>query len=980
MPRAETKLPKPARAAPVPAEAGGDHDHFQLLCCLLDYIPDRIYFKDRSGAFILVSRSEAEYLGAKDPTEVIGKTDFDFFDRDLAQRSFEDEQEVMQTGASITGKEEKKRLLDGREGWALVAKIPLRDADGRIIGTCGVSKDITRLKETEDALQTANATLAAQKARLEQSISEVRRARGELQAELALRKQAEVKLLAAKHEAEEASSGLGPFFQVALDMLCIAGLDGYFKKINPAFCTTLGYTESELLGKPFIDFVNPEDHVKTLAAVEDLAAGKNLVNFINRYRHHDGSYLWIEWTAAPNADRSAIYAAARNITSRIQIERELQQARESAEAANRAKSTFLANMSHEIRTPMNGIIGMTELLLNTDLTADQRGYQNLVRHSAESLMTVLNDILDFSKIEAGKLELERYEFDLRDTIGDTLQTLAVRSAEKGVELAYRVGAEVPDCLIGDVSRLRQIVINLVGNAIKFTQRGEVVVEVRTESLTKHQVSLHVLVMDTGIGIPEEKQAEVFDSFIQAESSTTRRFGGTGLGLTISRQLVELMKGRLWVESRPGKGSTFHFTAVFDLDPRRTGWLPRATESLRNLSVLVVDDNATNRLILEQMLRNWEMNPILAAGGREALQILETARQVSSPIRLMLLDSMMPEMDGAQVAREVKRRFGVEAPKILALSSGGPFLRDRAADREDVERFLTKPVKQSDLFDAISRAMGNATRDEPSESEAARLPSPGPMNILLVEDGRVNQMVAIKLLEDRGHGVTLAHNGREALDILAGSSFDVILMDVQMPEMNGYEATEVIRHREAATGGHVPIIAMTANAMKGDREQCLAAGMDDYLSKPVHSTRLYATVEKYANLHPRREPVPAEAGQAAAVSLADLPPFDAAEFKSSMGDEDLMRELIRLFFEDAPRLLAEARMAMKEDDAGALHHAAHSLKGMVGNYAAVPAFQAVSHLTHSTRSGNLDQAAEVLEVADREIARLSEALRQFAKEL
>jgi PAS domain S-box-containing protein len=940
----------------------------QLLSCLLDYIPDRIYFKDKDGAFILVSRSEAEYLGAVNPGEVIGKTDFDFFEAPLAQASLDDERSLMQTGDSVTGKEEKKLLLDGRTGWALVDKIPLRDAEGAIIGTCGISKDITRLKEAEEALQRANDTLAAQKA--------------ELECTMALREQAERELLAAKHEAEEASKGLGPFFQVALDMLCIAGMDGYFKRINPAFCSTLGYSEEELLLKPFTEFVHPEDQAKTAAVMVDLGSGKNVVNFVNRYQHHDGHYLWIEWTAAPNSDGSEIYAAARNITSRIQIEAELTEARQAAEAANRAKSSFLANMSHEIRTPMNGVIGVTELLLNTEMTADQRGYLSLVRQSADSLMTVLNDILDFSKIEAGKMELERYEFDLRDSIGDTLQSLAVRSAEKGIELAYQVRADVPDCLVGDLTRLRQIIINLVGNAIKFTAQGEIVVEIEVETLTKDQVVLHVAVRDTGIGIAKEKQEDVFESFTQAEGSTTRRFGGSGLGLTISRQLAELMKGRLWLESEPGTGSVFHFTALFNLGSPKPAPARQMPETLNDLPVLIVDDNSTNRTILEQQVRSWGMKPTLAASGPDALQIMEDARNASTPFKLLLMDYMMPDMDGIEVARQAYQRLGEQAPKILILSSGNKVEENTNSAEVGIERFLTKPVKPSDLFDAITRVFGSATNEDKSviSKDAPASLSPGRMNLLLVEDGRVNQIVAMKLLEDRGHKVTLATNGREAVDILATTSFDAILMDIQMPEMNGYEATTIIRQRELSSGKHVPIIAMTANAMKGDREQCLAAGMDDYISKPVHSVHLYAIIEKYADLHPLREsatdvaPQPQEPQADAAAS------FDAEAFRTSIGDDALMRELIAVFFEDAPRLMTDARLALTRRNAEALHHAAHSLKGMVGNYSATPAFRAVSLLTDSTRAGKLKKAGSLLAVAEKEMTRLTVALEEFLKHL
>ena len=966
----------PANPAAREPALGSNPEHYKMLCSLLEYIPDRIYFKDQQGAFVLVSQSEAEYLGTVDPAEVIGKTDFDYFEPSLAQAALEDEQELMRLGRSISGKEEKKQLLDGRTGWALVTKIPLRDADGSIIGTCGISKDITALKETEEALCSANTALAAQKALLEESLRELEKTKQQLQQQLSLRELVEDELVRARREAEEASSGLGPFFQVALDMLCIAGMDGYFKRINPAFCTTLGYTERELLGKPFLDFVHLEDRPKTIEAVEQLAAGQNLVNFINRYQHQNGGYLWIEWTAAPSAGKLAIYAAARNITQRIHIEDELRMARQAAEAANRAKSTFLANMSHEIRTPMNGVIGMTELLLNTRMTGDQRGYLNLVRQSADSLMTVLNDILDFSKIEAGKLELDKHEFDLRDAVGDTLQTLAIRSAEKEVELAYHVKSDVPDCLIGDISRLRQIIINLVGNAIKFTPRGEIVVELNVESRTGDQVTLHVQVSDTGIGIAKDKQAQVFESFTQAESSTTRRYGGTGLGLAISKQLVELMNGRMWLESEPGKGSVFHFTTQFEVDTKKPHAARLLPEKLRDFEVLVVDDNATNRTILEEMLKGWELRPTLAASGADALAILEQSHADGTPIPLMLLDFMMPEMNGAEVCRQVKQRFSGAAPKILILSSGGNMKVQIGEEDLRYERCLTKPVKQSDLFDTISRVMGGLIADDKT-GIVQEEPGPQgavPMKLLLVEDGRVNQLVAIKLLEDRGHQVTLASNGREALSILANQTFDAILIDIQMPEMNGLEATAAIRQTESGTGRHVPIIAMTANAMKGDREQYLAAGMDDYIAKPIHPTQLYPLLEKYANFSKAEtdtQPVSAD---------HDVPVFDAAAFTENIGDGPLMLELIRLFFEESQPMLGNACLALHELDGEALHHAAHSLKGLVGNYAAIPAFNAVTALTECTRAGNLLQAGKLLATVTDEIAKLREALVEFAKEL
>jgi two-component system sensor histidine kinase/response regulator len=455
-----------------------------------------------------------------------------------------------------------------------------------------------------------------------------------------------------------------------------------------------------------------------------------------------------------------------------------------------------------------------------------------------------------------------------------------------------------------------------------------------------------------------------------------------LGLTISRQLVELMKGRMWLESEAGKGSNFHFTALFELGSQKPAAARQMPETLQDLQVLVVDDNATNRMILDQMIRNWEMKPVLATSGPEALHLLEVARKQSTPIPLMLLDYMMPDMDGEEVARLVQQRFGDQAPKILILSSASNLAEKAGAGTSGIVRCLTKPVKQSDLFDAITRAMGSAAGEDRAiiSKDAAKPASPGPMKILLVEDGRVNQMVAIKLLEDRGHTVTLANNGREAMEILVGDSFDAILMDIQMPEMNGYEATAAIRQGEVGTGQHVPIIAMTANAMKGDREQCLAAGMDDYISKPVHSAHLYAIVEKYADLNPLREAGPPEASPPLHPPASQAPPFNAEEFMASIGDVELMRELIHVFLEDSRQQLADARQALSAGDAEALHHAAHSLKGMVGNYAAAPAFEAVSALTDTTRAGDLDAAGGLLNVAIEEISRLCTALVEFLKRL
>ncbi len=679
-------------------------------------------------------------------------------------------------------------------------------------------------------------------------------------------------------------------------------------------------------------------------------------------------------------------AISEDIAIRDKTAEELRLARDTAEKAVRTKSEFLANMSHEIRTPMNGIMGMTELLLGTALKKDQRDYLNLINQSAESLLTVINDILDFSKIEAGKLNLDFHEFNLRDSLGDTLQTLGFHAAEKGLELAYQVQSNVPDCLIGDLGRVRQVIVNLVSNAIKFTDKGEVVVDVLLDSLTRDQVSLHVLVKDTGIGVSPEKQKSIFESFTQAEGSTTRNYGGTGLGLTISQRLVELMKGRIWVESQPGVGSTFHFTLLLELGNEERESQRATLETLNALPVLVVDDNETNRKILEQTLQNWEMKPQTAANGTEALARLTAARESPVPVQLVLLDMMMPEMSGLEVARRITEEFGEAAPGILMLTSAGQSVSQDEASKLGIERTLTKPVKQSDLLDAISRMFGTSTRDEKSTLAESHKPPrvERPMKVLLAEDGRVNQMVAIKLLEKRGHSVVLAEDGQIAVDLHAGEPFDAILMDIQMPRMDGYAATKAIRTREETSGKHIAIIAMTANAMKGDRELCIDAGMDDYIAKPVRSDELYSILEKYATT--AGVELVSTTNRDLKDSPSDVTPetdidvFDRKRFRTQMSDRDLMIELIDLFPEETESLIGKARHAISTQDSAGLHAAAHSLKGTLGTYCATKAHLAAKSLDDFARAGNLSHAAESLAGCEREVERLRTALFQFRSTL
>ena len=528
------------------------------------------------------------------------------------------------------------------------------------------------------------------------------------------------------------------------------------------------------------------------------------------------------------------------------IREQLRRAKHAAEKASRAKSEFLANMSHEIRTPMNGILGMAELLRGTPLASQQREYLALIETSAEALLRLLNDILDFSKIEAGKLALDPAEFRLRDMLVGTLQTLAARAASKGLELAYDIPSSVPDLLVGDAGRLRQIVVNLVGNAIKFTEQGEIVVTVQAEAIEPQRARLRFVVRDTGIGIPPDKQHLLFQAFSQVDSSASRRFGGTGLGLAISAQLVRMMGGRIGVRSEPGQGSEFYFTAAFGTAESKAEQTPREPAVLHGLRVLVIDDHATNRRILNDLLNNWQMLPAVAESGPAALELLDREHAAGRRFGIVLLDAMMPGMDGFALAAEIRRRpEAKDLPMVLLSSAGKPDDRQRCQTL-GIARCLLKPIKHSELLQAIAEVLDAAARPAAPAAEAASMPlAAQPLRVLLAEDGLVNQRVAIDLLRRRGHQVELARNGKEAVAAVQRQPFDVVLMDIEMPEMDGLEATAAIRDWERTNGTRTPILAMTAHAMKGDRERYLAADMDGYISKPIRAVEMFEAIEALA---------------------------------------------------------------------------------------------------------------------------------------
>jgi two-component system sensor histidine kinase/response regulator len=784
--------------------------------------------------------------------------------------------------------------------------------------------------------------------------------------------------------------------------------DEKISSCNPAFEELYGYKSNEILGIALDTLITtPETRAEAQQYSQQVRTGT--VHAFGKRRRKDNSLVDVEIFGVP------VFVANEKIgTLAIYHDvSKLVHARKEAEEASRTKSEFLANMSHEIRTPMNGVIGMLELALDTSLTPEQRDYLQTSLHSAESLLTLLNDILDFSKIEAGRLEFENINFSLRNTVEDVAYTLARRAQDKGLEMACLIHPDLTADLRGDPGRLRQILVNLVGNAIKFTHQGEVVIRAEPIEETDTHTIIHFAVQDTGIGIPYERQASVFDRFTQADGSTTRKYGGTGLGLTISKQLVDAMGGKIGIESSPGIGSTFWFDLKFEKQAhqkRTTAPLTLGPVNLTQARILIVDDNQTNRMILTKNVEALGSRVEAVASGAKALETLRNAHRAGDPYHLVLLDMQMPGMDGEQTARAIKSDPAAKEAKILILTSMGHRGDASRLEALGCSGYLLKPVKQQMLFDAViavlgreeDREAGLITRHTLSEQRKLGL------RILLAEDNAINQKLAVVLLQKAGYSVDAVDTGAQALEKVQTNQYSVVLMDVQMPDMDGLEATHLIRELEKNTGHHVPIIAMTAHAMQGDRERCLEAGMDDYVTKPLQPKVLFSALDRWtqASDTPQVAPEPVEDysshenmfsvnidedlfGESTFPGPSVTKEMDPilqdtlmlnvlpVNFETALGrfggDRDFMREMLKEYKEQLPEWIMEIRAAVDDSDANRLTRLAHNLKGVSLNFSADPLAQVALSLEEISKRENLTNAAILVTQLEGEALRVAEYL-------
>jgi two-component system, sensor histidine kinase and response regulator len=874
----------------------------------VDHATDAFFLQDDQLVVVDVNRQACQSLGyTRD--ELVGMTPLDF-DPDVTPAMLEEFGRRLDTGEMLVF-ESRHRRKDGSVFPVEVRGRPFWEGGRRL--TVALALDITEHKRAEEALRESE-----------------RRFR----------------ILA----------------EALPHMVWTAQPDGATDYYNARTTEYTGLTSEQLRGWGWRSTIHPEDLPRCLELwTRSIATGEPYeIEF--QVRRADGAFGWHLARALSLRDESGRitkwFGSCIDIDDQKRAQETLREAKEAAEAANRAKDEFLANVSHEIRTPMNAILGMTELVMDTPLTRDQRQCLKTVKSAADNLLGLMNDLLDFSKIEAGKLELAPDDFSLRAAVGDTLRALAVRAHTKGLELIYDVQPEVPDAVVGDAGRLRQVLLNLVGNALKFTDAGEVVVrvEVAGAAAPEGEVGLRFTVRDTGMGIPRDQHERIFRAFEQEDSSTTRRFGGTGLGLTIAARLVALMHGQITVESEPGRGSTFAFTARLGLQPQAPDQDPlRPPVLLHGLPVLVVDDNATNRQILEEWLRGWQMEPAAVGDGLAALDALWDAVSVGRPYALVLLDARMPDTDGLALAAKIRKRAELAATRIILLTSGErPGDWERIRERR-IDSQLLKPVQQDELLETIYRVMNRANGDAPRaarpiggrEPAPASVPAASPLHILVAEDNEINAQLLERLLARRGHRVRLANNGRDALALAEEGAFDLLLLDVHMPELDGFQVIQAIRERERSTGGHLPVIALTARARQEDRERCLAAGMDDFLAKPIQAADLWEATERLTSSRP-----PADRPRPGLLTPRVL-------LAACGGDAATLEEICQVLRARLPAQLTAVHGALRDRDAIQLREASHKLCGTVAPFSTLVGAVA-SDLEDQAAQGQLEKASPLVE--------------------